>query len=60
MGTVNTSERLARLRQLMQERKVDVYSMISDSPFPNVFFLVIVEWVMFLPVFALKSRSVRR
>lgn len=38
MGTVNTSDRLARLRQLMQERKVDVYSMTSDSPFPNISF----------------------
>jgi hypothetical protein len=32
METVNTTERLARLRQLMQENKVDVYSMISHSP----------------------------
>ncbi|GAT29707.1 exocyst complex component Sec8 [Aspergillus luchuensis] len=29
METVDTSERLARLRQLMQERKVDVYKFIS-------------------------------
>lgn len=29
MGTVNTSERLSKLRQLMQQHKVDVYSMTS-------------------------------
>ena len=27
MATVNTSERLAKLRQLMEDHKVDVYSM---------------------------------
>lgn len=27
MGTVDTTERLSRLRQLMQDHKVDVYSM---------------------------------
>lgn len=32
MGTVNTSERLAKLRQLMQEHQVDVYSMTSYDP----------------------------
>lgn len=32
METVDTSERLTRLRQLMQERKVDVYSMASPNP----------------------------
>lgn len=31
MGTVNTSDRLARLRQLMQERKVDVYIIPSED-----------------------------
>lgn len=29
MGTVNTSERLSKLRQLMREHNVDVYSMTS-------------------------------
>lgn len=32
MGTVDTTERLSRLRQLMQQHKVDVYSM-TLSPF---------------------------
>lgn len=32
MGTVDTTERLSRLRQLMQQHKVDVYSM-DWSPF---------------------------
>jgi hypothetical protein len=27
MGTVDTAERLSKLRQLMQQHKVDVYSM---------------------------------
>lgn len=30
MGTVDTSERLSKLRQLMREHKVDVYSMTSS------------------------------
>jgi hypothetical protein len=29
MGTVDTAERLSKLRQLMQQHKVDVYSMAS-------------------------------
>jgi Xaa-Pro aminopeptidase len=29
MGAVDTSERLSKLRQLMQQHKVDVYSMTS-------------------------------
>lgn len=32
MGAVDTSKRLSSLRQLMQEHKVDVYSMASHSP----------------------------
>lgn len=30
MGAVDTSERLSKLRQLMQQHKVDVYSMTSS------------------------------
>ena len=33
MGTVNTTERLSQLRQLMKEHKVDVYSMLLSLPF---------------------------
>lgn len=33
METVDTSQRLARLRQLMQEKEVDVYSMTSYTLF---------------------------
>lgn len=32
MGTVDTTDRLTRLRQLMQENKVDVYSTPSFNP----------------------------
>ncbi|KAL4884144.1 hypothetical protein BJY04DRAFT_206005 [Aspergillus karnatakaensis] len=32
METVDTSKRLSSLRQLMQEHKVDVYSMTSENP----------------------------
>lgn len=32
MEAVDTSKRLSSLRQLMQEHKVDVYSMASHSP----------------------------
>jgi Xaa-Pro aminopeptidase len=33
MATVNTTERLSKLRQLMQDHKVDVYSMTSSASF---------------------------
>ena len=36
MGTVDTSARLAQLRQLMQEHKVDVYSMQLSPDFFSV------------------------
>jgi hypothetical protein len=39
MATVDTTERLSQLRQLMRDNKVDVYSMsagllLSPQPFP--------------------------
>lgn len=37
MAAVNTTERLGRLRQLMQEHKVDVYSMHTGALTQNAY-----------------------
>jgi hypothetical protein len=35
METVDTTKRLGDLRKLMQEHKVDVYSMAAENPYPQ-------------------------
>lgn len=37
METVNTTERLRRLRELMKENKIDIYSMLHAQSFNNYF-----------------------
>jgi len=56
MGTVDTTDRLSRLRQLMKEHKVDVYSMLLHSPSESgsVYILPRIRLIAFLKSFPQK------
>jgi hypothetical protein len=56
MGTVDTTDRLSQLRQLMKEHKVDVYSMSLHSPslFGSVYIFPRILLTLFLKSFPQK------